>query len=350
MQLSNLHRVSELSERTGMTADDIVAALEGLRALVRDPITGAYALRLDYEYFASYVAKWEAKGYVRLNSESLVWTPYIVGRNNLVNFETAPGLATIAPREDAEADAEKLPSGTAPEETVQMQIKDQMAREISESTPAAQSGAVNGTAEPAISSAEQLPATPALTSSTSAPAPVPAPSTPQAIPPTRYELFPPLTSTPKRALASSRRHRTSAPFASLGHRRRTGNGAGGRGTQSTAAAVAASAVARRKRKEEALALAGKGKGGGLGLGMGKGKGRSEERAVVHGRLMRGLRGGGEEEGMENGEHAGVKEGAEGLGVDGGHEEEQGHGGDMRNGITPMGQVEMSGVETAVFGA
>ena len=40
---------TELSARTGMTADDIVSALEGLRALVRDPVTGTYALLCGVE-------------------------------------------------------------------------------------------------------------------------------------------------------------------------------------------------------------------------------------------------------------------------------------------------------------
>ncbi|KAI9846238.1 MAG: hypothetical protein M1837_004227 [Sclerophora amabilis] len=112
--------ISDISDRTGMTADDIVSALEGLRALVRDPMTGTYALRLDYNFFRSYIEKWEAKKYVRLNSEGLVWTPYVMGRSHLAHLEHAPPLATVAPREGE--DEENGENTTRPEEGVQMQI------------------------------------------------------------------------------------------------------------------------------------------------------------------------------------------------------------------------------------
>lgn len=98
--------IIDISERTGMTADDIVSALEGLRALVRDPITGTYALRLDYEFYQEYIQKWENKKYVKLNPNALVWTPYIMGRNNAAMIEHGPPLNAIAPR-DGEEDETK---------------------------------------------------------------------------------------------------------------------------------------------------------------------------------------------------------------------------------------------------
>ncbi|KAF7160412.1 hypothetical protein CNMCM5623_005967 [Aspergillus felis] len=93
--------IAELSERTGMTADDVVSGLEGLRALVRDPITKTYALRLDSKYFEECIRNWEEKGYVQLNPDALVWTPYIMGRSNQSQFDRAP-LHTVAQREDPE--------------------------------------------------------------------------------------------------------------------------------------------------------------------------------------------------------------------------------------------------------
>ncbi|GAQ08235.1 histone acetyltransferase mst2 [Aspergillus lentulus] len=93
--------IAELSERTGMTADDVVSGLEGLRALVRDPITKTYALRLDCKYFEECIRNWEEKGYVQLNPDALVWTPYIMGRSNQSQFDRAP-LHTVAQREDPE--------------------------------------------------------------------------------------------------------------------------------------------------------------------------------------------------------------------------------------------------------
>ncbi|KAL8899186.1 MAG: hypothetical protein Q9207_006328, partial [Kuettlingeria erythrocarpa] len=110
--------IMDLSERTGMTADDIVAALEALRALVRDPATKTYALRLDYAYFKQCIETWEAKSYVTLNPDALVWTPYIMGRSNLAHYDRAPALPTIAPREGDEAD-----EPVAPEEGVQQTAK-----------------------------------------------------------------------------------------------------------------------------------------------------------------------------------------------------------------------------------
>jgi histone acetyltransferase SAS3 len=98
--------IIDISERTGMTADDIVSAMEGLRALVRDPITGTYALRLDYDFYQEYIQRWEDKRYVKLNPKSLVWTPYIMGRNNAALIEHGPPLNAIAPR-DGEDDETK---------------------------------------------------------------------------------------------------------------------------------------------------------------------------------------------------------------------------------------------------
>ncbi|KAF4339394.1 histone acetyltransferase [Fusarium beomiforme] len=95
--------IRRISADTGMTPDDVISALEGLRALVRDPQTKLYAFRVDLDYCREYVGKWEAKGYVQLKSEALVWTPYVMGRSNAVNFELGPPINTIAPREDDEA-------------------------------------------------------------------------------------------------------------------------------------------------------------------------------------------------------------------------------------------------------
>lgn len=108
--------IADLSDRTGMTADDIVAALEGLRALVRDPVTKTYALRLDFAYFKQCIDGWESKGYVKLDPKALTWTPYIMGRSNLAQYDRAPALPTIAPREDEENEK------AVPEEGVQLAV------------------------------------------------------------------------------------------------------------------------------------------------------------------------------------------------------------------------------------
>ncbi|KAJ5605637.1 hypothetical protein N7510_008418 [Penicillium lagena] len=98
--------IADLSDRTGMTADDLVSALEGLRALVRDPITKTYAFRLDHKYFQEVIDGWESKGYVTLNPDALLWTPYIMGRSNQSQFDRAP-MHTVAPREDPDEEEEE---------------------------------------------------------------------------------------------------------------------------------------------------------------------------------------------------------------------------------------------------
>lgn len=86
--------IAHLARETGMTPDDIISTLEALRALVRDPVTRRYALRLDYDYMREYVEKHarKAKGF-QLDAGLLIWTPYVMGR------PAAAGVATVAPRE-----------------------------------------------------------------------------------------------------------------------------------------------------------------------------------------------------------------------------------------------------------
>ena len=106
--------IKKISEDTAMTPDDVIAALEGLRALVRDPQTKLYAFRVDLNFCREYVASWESKGHVKLKPEALAWTPYVMGRSNAVNFELGP-INTIAPREDDEARLDEGTNGAGPE-------------------------------------------------------------------------------------------------------------------------------------------------------------------------------------------------------------------------------------------
>ncbi|EWC44791.1 hypothetical protein DRE_06429 [Drechslerella stenobrocha 248] len=88
--------VTAMCDETGMTPDDVISALENLHALIRDPITKTYAFRIDREMMQSIIDKWESKGYVKLNPRALVWVPFVMGRQSLL--QNAP--PTIAPRED----------------------------------------------------------------------------------------------------------------------------------------------------------------------------------------------------------------------------------------------------------
>ncbi|OAA50601.1 Acyl-CoA N-acyltransferase [Metarhizium rileyi] len=111
--------IKKISNDTGMTHDDVVSALEGLRALVRDPQTRLYAFRVDLDYCRNYVTKWESKGYVQLKPTALAWTPYVMGRSNVVNFELGPPINTIAPREDDEAKIQEGVLTAAEEQSTQ---------------------------------------------------------------------------------------------------------------------------------------------------------------------------------------------------------------------------------------
>ncbi|CCF47771.1 MOZ/SAS family protein [Colletotrichum higginsianum] len=104
--------IRQMSDDTGLTPDDVISALEGLRCLVRDPQTELYAFRVDIAYCNEYIAKWEAKDYVKLNPDSLTWTPYVMGRGNATNFELGPAISAIAPRE--EDDSQKPAHETLP--------------------------------------------------------------------------------------------------------------------------------------------------------------------------------------------------------------------------------------------
>ncbi|KAF3930932.1 hypothetical protein ABW19_dt0208441 [Dactylella cylindrospora] len=85
-----------MCDKTGMTPDDVISALENLQALIRDPITKTYAFRIDRALMQAIIDKWEMKGYVKLNPEGLKWTPFVMGRQS--HFQAPP--PTIAPRED----------------------------------------------------------------------------------------------------------------------------------------------------------------------------------------------------------------------------------------------------------
>lgn len=106
--------IDQISRQTGLTQDDVISALEGLRALVRDPHTKTYAFRVDIDYCRDYVAKWLAKGYVKLKPDKLAWTPYVMGRGVATQFELGP-ISTIAPREDEEAKVVEGPDSVGAE-------------------------------------------------------------------------------------------------------------------------------------------------------------------------------------------------------------------------------------------
>lgn len=114
--------IARIAKETGMTPDDIISTLEALRFLVRDPVTRTYAMRLDYEYMREYVDKHEKKATIQLNKDLLLWTAYVMGKptNLFAMGEEATinqPMQTVAPR----VEAIELPE--QPEEGVQQAIK-----------------------------------------------------------------------------------------------------------------------------------------------------------------------------------------------------------------------------------
>ena len=247
--------ITQLSERTGMTADDIVSALEGLRALVRDPVTKTYALRLDHAYLDEYVGNYEKKGYVKLNPDALIWTPYVMGRGNLATYEQGPALQTVAPRE-GDGDTSKAPeegvqmaNGTGSDPTMTIDInasKLTLKQAIQAEESIETDGPMQRNEEAAASDAPSLmtpqqsfssrPRTPGLLvnghhGNTAAesiqPTPIMSSTNPTtAIPPTRFEVFPPIpgAASRRRAAAAAARPfaRTSATATTSSSRRNGG--------------------------------------------------------------------------------------------------------------------------------
>lgn len=206
--------ISAISERTGMTPDDIVSALEGLRALVRDPVTKTYALRLDYGYFRQYIEKCYGAGNPTINPERLQWTPYVMGRFG--QYEDGPALHTVQQRDD-EDEEEKV----EPEEGVQMEE----AAKATKTNGTSQTGSATGedgegaatpvlAAEDCTNGDSPIPSTPLANGSTIAVAGSQITSAPS-IPATRYEIFPhiPGQQAPKRRPGRpfGARRRTSTP-------------------------------------------------------------------------------------------------------------------------------------------
>lgn len=211
--------ISAISERTGMTADDIVSALEGLRALVRDPVTKTYALRLDYAYYKQYIDKCYSAGNPTINPERLQWTPYVMGRFG--QYEDGPALHTVQQRDEEEEEEEEKPE---PEEGVQMAVAAK-ATKTTKTNGASQNDSVTGeegddaatpviAVEESVNGGSPMPGTPLANGSTVAVAGSQIMNAPS-IPATRFEVFPhvPGQQPPKRRPGRpfGARRRTSTP-------------------------------------------------------------------------------------------------------------------------------------------
>lgn len=216
--------ITSISNETGMTADDVVCALEGLRALVRDPLTKSYALRLDYDFYKEYVETYEKKGYPKIDPKALMWVPYIMGRNN-EHYENVQ-ISTVAQRED---DTSTINA----EEGIQLAQNDISARDFAEARSnmsaenlsATTSSSGDATSQKQRQESDNMPF-PELEQRSASPSkhnqPPVTPTTPMAkissmdkspIPATRFEVFPPLP--------GMQRKKAGRPFARGSARRGT---------------------------------------------------------------------------------------------------------------------------------
>lgn len=188
--------ISDLSKTTGMTPDDVISALEGLRALVRDPVTKTYAMRLDTTFFREYIDKYEKKNYPRINPDALIWTKYLMNRGLIQHYEGGGALQTVAPREeenDADHEESKTNRGlpTDPEvNRTNADVDNQMVTDNHEETSQA-----NGDME-ITDSANDGPLTPMRNGVNTRRRHKDGTATPKGdvvavIPPTRFEVYPP---------------------------------------------------------------------------------------------------------------------------------------------------------------
>lgn len=228
--------VTSIAKETGMTPDDIISTLEALRFLVRDPVTKTYALRLDFEYMQEYVEKAEKKATITIDPDKLIWTPYVMGRPTSLfplGEETTAPIQTKAPREETEG----LP--VQPEEGVQQAALRAKASSSQPAPVASQDVPIESisptmrkkTPPPALTLSSQPSL---LRDSPSRRSPRRQPETPNGldngyedgspssattsvIPPTRFEVFPPVPGMtakrrPGRPFGSRSRRTSSTPY------------------------------------------------------------------------------------------------------------------------------------------
>ena len=79
LDLDNPVSIEQLSEAAVMTIDDTICALENLQALLHEPQSDSYAIRLDRDKLESIVASYLAKGYQLVRQHKLRWAPFLTG-------------------------------------------------------------------------------------------------------------------------------------------------------------------------------------------------------------------------------------------------------------------------------
>ncbi|KAF2434617.1 hypothetical protein EJ08DRAFT_646561 [Tothia fuscella] len=196
--------ITRISELTGMTPDDIISALEALRALVRDPITKSYALRVDHAYFKEYIEKQGKKNYPQINPDVLIWTPYVMNRGLTSHYEEGGPMHAVAPREEEDTEDGALRS---PVDNGGTQLLDEATRFAKALITNGDPSHGSGSKSPGHTPTTPLPNGNDHITST--------PYTNIKIPPNRFEVFPPVPGMaankrrPGRPFGSRTRHKLS---------------------------------------------------------------------------------------------------------------------------------------------
>ncbi|KAG5517938.1 hypothetical protein PMAC_000393 [Pneumocystis sp. 'macacae'] len=82
-ELCNLREpisIQEISKRTSMTPDDVISALERLDALVHDPVSKMFMIKVDQSKLQDIYNKWIQKGYQSVKPNCLKWVPFLQGK------------------------------------------------------------------------------------------------------------------------------------------------------------------------------------------------------------------------------------------------------------------------------
>jgi len=116
--------IRDLGRRTGMTDDDVVSGLEGLDALVKDPETGVFAIRVNRAKLVERVESVERKGYLKMKEDLLKWTPYLLGRKEARDMLEGGLHELISQRERQRSSSTQLLMVNGVEEEEQVQGRD----------------------------------------------------------------------------------------------------------------------------------------------------------------------------------------------------------------------------------
>ncbi|ODV67838.1 hypothetical protein HYPBUDRAFT_161350 [Hyphopichia burtonii NRRL Y-1933] len=81
--------IETLSKLTGMIPSDVIVGLEQLDSLIKNPVSGSYAIVLNLGKINQAINKWNSKNYVKLDYDKLLWKPMLFGPSGGINSAPA---------------------------------------------------------------------------------------------------------------------------------------------------------------------------------------------------------------------------------------------------------------------